>query len=124
MTTPILLPPKQVLRLHRGIDFSLLFTLTTPADLTGWAVTFEWVLRPANSSVFARTVGAGVTLVAPAATSNQIQVDVPKAALATAVPSAELPAGSSYEWGLKRTNAGAEKDLAYGDGFLLREVTP
>jgi hypothetical protein len=122
--TPTLLPPKQVLRLHRGIDFSLLFTLTTPQDVTGWAVTFEWVLRPGNVSVFTRTVGAGVVLVPPTATSNQIRVDVPKAALATAVPSAELPAGNFYEWGLKRTDAGAAKDLAWGSGFLVREITP
>jgi hypothetical protein len=124
MTTPTLLPPSQVIRLHRLIDCQLSFTLTTPADLTGWHVLFGWTLEPAHAVVFTKTVGSGVTLVPPVATSNQILVSVAKADLAAAVPSAELPAGSYYDWWLKRTDAGLEKDLAYGTGFLVREVTP
>jgi hypothetical protein len=113
-----LIPPVQILRMSRGQDADLTFSVTPPVDITGWTIVFEWFLRPANTLVLSRAA----VLVTPL--TGVYKVSLTESDTASVTPSGELPAGSWYDWQTRRTNVGSRRPLARGRLFLYREGGP
>lgn len=112
-------------RFFVGEDKVLNFTVyqsdgVTPQDVATWAL--QWVLRKTEKSTSAlidKTTGAGVTItgvynVSPALNTQKVVV-----AIADTDTDALNP-NVTYRHALKRTDAGSETVLAFGDFILLQ----
>jgi len=116
--------PESSIRIVRGTDISLRFTMMNVTAITGWAVT--WTLKKLSqgslgSALISKTVGSGVALTDT--TNGIITVTIEDSDTDSLVLNSDLDNEESYLWDLKRTDAGSETVLARGDLVLLRPIT-
>lgn len=120
-------PPPQTLKITRGQDLALRFTLDADSlaraggTIAGWAVTFQIKDKLGGTSKVSKTVGSGVVLTTP--TSGVVTVTLARADLLTATVTDSLADGYGYVWDLKRTDAGSAVVLAHGTLTLEGGVT-
>jgi hypothetical protein len=94
-------------------------TPAVPTNMAGWSLAWSlWPRKGGGAVLFTKTVGAGIEIVnSPApplgngGTNARAEVTLARADTVT------LPPGS-YFFTLRRTNAGFENVLAYGDAVL------
>lgn len=104
-----------------GEDKSLVFTIyqsdgRTAQDITGW--TLSWMVKADladvdGSAVLTKTTSSGIALTTPASGICTVTI--------ADTDTDSLTAGRYYHE-LKRTTAGSETVLAYGDCHLIRGV--
>ena len=97
----------------------------TPVDITGWALAFA-VRRSDTSSgspVLSKATGSGITIVGTYDAVHEDNTQRARVAIADTdtFDGDVLVTPGTYRYSLKRTDAGAEKTLAYGK-FVLREL--
>jgi hypothetical protein len=115
------MPPEQLIRIIRGQDLSLRFTMDRPRSVSGWSVSFTLKKKLAGTTVLSKTVGSGVTLTD--AGRGVITVSLAKSDLSSATLTTALADGEGYVWDLKRTDSGSNVVLARGELILEEEVT-
>lgn len=108
------MPAEQTLELIRAQDLTLVGRFAEPRDLTGWTITFQVRDSLGGTSRIVKTVGAGITV--RDAGRGVIEIALAKA-------DTQSLAVQSYVFDIKRTNAGANVVLAYGQLILRQEVT-
>ena len=100
----------------------------TMVDVSGWAL--EFVVRTSDTKIgdalLSKTTAAGITIAgtfnaSPTTNTQRVTVTIAD----TDIPAWDGSAGwkpKTYRYSLKRTDAGSEKVLAFGD-FVLQEAT-
>jgi hypothetical protein len=116
------------LRLFIGTDFSYSFAIlssdeVTAEDVSTWAI--SWMLKTDSnvadaSASLTKTTSSGITITGtfntvPATNTQRVVVAIDD------TDTTSLIAGG-YVWELKRTDAGSETVLAYGNLTLIRSV--
>jgi hypothetical protein len=101
----------------KELHFTPLDRAGVPVDVTGWAL--EWALRHHASdadAVLSKTTSTGISL---SGTYNA-DPDVNTQRVVVAITSADTDPleAAIYKHGLKRTDAGSESVLTYGDAWL------
>ena len=99
-----------------------------PLDVSGYAMT--WILRKKDTAsdpaLLTKTTGAGITVtgtfdVDPDVNTQRVVVTLADTDMATDLGVVIIPP-LKYRYSLKRTDAGSETILAFGN-FVLREAT-
>lgn len=109
--------PETTLRLIRGQDVTLRFTLDRKRDVTGWTVSFVVRTRIGQTAAISKTATLTDT------TYGVFTVSLAKADTSGLTVSELLSEGEEYYWDLKRTDSGANTVLAYGSLELLLNAT-
>jgi hypothetical protein len=108
------MPAEQTLEFIRSQDLTLVGRFARPRDITGWSITFQVRDALGGTSRIVKTVGSGITLTDPG--RGVIEIALAKA-------DTQSLAIQSYVFDIKRTDAGANVVLAYGQLVLRQEVT-
>lgn len=84
----------------------------TAQVMTGWALTWELKTSRTGTVLLTKTVGDGVTIGNGSGTDD-------RASVAVDAEDTEAIAAGIYHQQLRRTDAGSEKVLSFGDAHLL-----
>lgn len=113
--------PDQLIRLVRGQDVSLRFTMDATQSVSGWTVSFTAKLKSSLATVISKTTSSGITLTDT--TRGIITVALAASNTSSLELTELLSEGDAYLWDLKRTDSGSETVLARGELELVRNVT-
>lgn len=100
-------------------------TGATAKDITGWAITFDVRKQDKSTTVLlTKSVGSGITIsgVFNSTASSNLQRAVLVLADTDLTMAQFSSDGGTFRYSLKRTDAGAETILAYGD-FVVERAT-
>jgi hypothetical protein len=100
-------------------------TGATAKDITGWAITFDVRKQDKSSTVLlTKSVGSGITIsgVFNSTASSNLQRAVLVLADTDLTIAQFSSDGGTFRYSLKRTDAGAETILAFGD-FVVERAT-
>lgn len=89
----------------RGEDITIKVTVAGDGDISGWTLQCDIKSPGGGSAVISKTVGNGITITDGANRKFEI---------ALADTDTDKLVGPTYQWGVKRTNAGQEAGLAKG----------
>ena len=85
---------------------------TTPQDMSGWALTWELKDSATGLARITKTTAAGITITNGDGTNDRAQVTIADVDTEPLVP-------GTYYHQLRRTDAGSEVVLSFGDAVLL-----
>lgn len=110
------------------VDSNGAYVSGTPQDVSGWAISF--LVRTSdttsNAAVITKSVGSGIAITGSYNASHSLNTQRVEVTIADTDTwpdvGTPLSAPKNYRHSLKRTDAGSEKILAFGD-FYLRKAT-
>ena len=114
-------PEPQLIRVVRGQDLSLRFTMDATQSVSGWTVGFTAKPKSSLATVLSKTTSSGITLTDT--TRGVITVTIAAADTSSLELTENLSEGDTYLWDLARTDSGSKTVLARGELELVRDVT-